>query len=87
LEHALVLACGASAIRPEHLPADVRNAWGTLVTKHPPKTLVEMERDHISQILRVHKLNRTRAAKELGISRQTLIKKIKEFGLLFRPGT
>jgi DNA-binding NtrC family response regulator len=86
LEHALVLACGAPRVRPEHLPADVRNAWGTPVAKHAPKTLLELERDYISQMLRMHKLNRTRAAKELGISRQTLIKKIKEFGLLFRPG-
>jgi transcriptional regulator with PAS, ATPase and Fis domain len=36
---------------------------------------------HIERTLRVHNANRTHAARELGISRATLIKKIKEYGL------
>jgi DNA-binding protein Fis len=36
--------------------------------------------------LRTHGGNRTRAARELGISRATLIKKIREFGFAERDG-
>jgi transcriptional regulator of acetoin/glycerol metabolism len=46
-----------------------------------------MERAHIHRTLHAHHLNRTHAARELGISRATLIKKIKQFGLVFHPGT
>jgi len=40
-----------------------------------------VERLHIEKILRHHGGNRTRAAQELGISRATLINKIKAYGL------
>jgi transcriptional regulator with PAS, ATPase and Fis domain len=46
-----------------------------------PRSLDEVERAHIERTLRAHKDNRTHAAQELGISRATLIKKIKEYGL------
>ena len=52
-----------------------------------PRTLEEMETAHIDRTLRANNLNRTHAARELGISRATLIKKIKEYGLLARSGT
>jgi DNA-binding NtrC family response regulator len=51
---------------------------------HVPRTLAEIERMHIERTLRVHNANRTHAARELGISRATLIKKIKEYGLTTR---
>jgi len=44
-------------------------------------TLSEVERQHIERTLRHHGGNRTRAALELGISRATLINKIKVYSL------
>ena len=87
LERAMLVARGERAIKPEHLPSEVREAWGGGVDSHTPRTLVEMERAHIHRALHAHNLNRTHAARELGISRATLIKKIKQFGLVFHPGT
>ncbi len=43
--------------------------------------LAEIEKRHIERTLRRHGGNRTRAAEELGISRATLINKIKVFAL------
>ena len=47
----------------------------------------EMESAHIDRTLRANNLNRTHASRELGISRATLIKKIKQYGLMARTGT
>jgi len=44
-------------------------------------TVDEVERELVLQTLARCDGNRTRAARELGISRATLIKKIKEYGL------
>ena len=49
--------------------------------RHQPLALAEVERAHIEKTLRLHGGNRTRAAHELGISRATLINKIKVYGL------
>jgi DNA-binding NtrC family response regulator len=87
LERAMLLARGSDVVKLEHLPADVRDSWGVHTNGYIPKTLLDMERAHIHRTLHAHNLNRTHAAKELGISRATLIKKIKQFGLVFRPGT
>jgi DNA-binding NtrC family response regulator len=46
-----------------------------------PRTLAEVERDQIERVLRHHGGNRTRAARELGISRATLINKIRVYAL------
>jgi len=48
---------------------------------HLPRTVAEVARAHIERTLRFHGGNRTRAARELGISRATLINKIKAYGL------
>lgn len=48
---------------------------------HRPRTLAEVERDQIERALRHHAGNRTRAARELGISRATLINKIRAYAL------
>ncbi|HZS62770.1 MAG TPA: sigma-54 dependent transcriptional regulator [Gemmatimonadaceae bacterium] len=81
LERATIVSRGAETIGPEHLPADVRDATGVGVEHHVPKSLDEVERTHIERTLRVHSGNRTHAARELGISRATLIKKIRAYGL------
>ena len=81
LERAMIMARGGERVGLMHLPAEVRDASGAGVEHHVPRTLSEVERIHIDRTLRAHNANRTRAARELGISRATLIKKIKEYGL------
>ncbi len=64
----------------EPLPADLRQ-WGGGRGQAPrPQTLAEVERHHIERTLKCHSGNHTRA-QELGISRATLINKIKAYGL------
>jgi two-component system response regulator AtoC len=81
LERAMIIGRGAERVEMVHLPGEVREASGLGVEHHVPRTLDEVERAHIERTLRVHNANRTHSAKELGISRATLIKKIKEYGL------
>jgi transcriptional regulator with PAS, ATPase and Fis domain len=81
LERGMIVARGSRKIGAEHLPPEVRNATGAGVERHVPKSLDEVERAHIERTLRAHGDNRTRAAKELGISRATLINKIRVYGL------
>jgi multidrug efflux pump subunit AcrA (membrane-fusion protein) len=64
-----------------HLPGEVRDSSVPFTENHVARTLEDVERVHIERTLRVHNANRTHAARELGISRATLIKKIKEYGL------
>ncbi len=81
LERALILARGQPAIAPEHLPPDLRGRSGGGERRHHAQSLADVERTYIERALRYHGGNRTRAAKELGISRATLINKIKVYGL------
>ena len=93
LERALMLARGGSAVGPEHLPPEVaghsagaaQRSPATAPPPEPPRgpplSLEEVERRHIERTLRRHSGNRTRSAQELGISRATLINKIKVYGL------
>ena len=81
LERAMLVARGAERIGPELLPAEVRAAGGAPGERHIPRTLEEVERLHIERTLKAHDSNRTHAARELGISRATLIKKAKQYGL------
>jgi two-component system response regulator AtoC len=81
LERAMIVGRGAERIDVRHLPADVRDSSMPATEMHEARTIAEVERVHIERTLRVHSGNRTHAARELGISRATLIKKIKEYGL------
>jgi DNA-binding NtrC family response regulator len=80
MERAMILARGAGQIGVEHLPADLRKGGGG-DKRHQPHALADVERVHIEKTLKFHGGNRTRAAQELGISRATLINKIKVYGL------
>ena len=81
LERAMIMSRGQATIAAEHLPSDVRDAAGGSTDQHIPKSLDEVERTHIERTLRAHTGNRTHTSRELGISRATLIKKIKAYGL------
>jgi len=76
-----------SEIRAEHLPAEVRapgGAGGSALDPLEPGRvlpLVEMERRAILAALESTKGNKTQAATLLGISRQTLRSKLKEYAL------
>ncbi|MBX9928056.1 MAG: sigma-54 dependent transcriptional regulator [Gemmatimonadaceae bacterium] len=81
LERAGLLAKDGEVIDAVHLPREVQHATGANVNHHVPRSLLEVERAHIDRTLRANSFNRTHAARELGISRATLIKKIREFDL------
>lgn len=81
LDRALLLARGQPMLQVEHLPGELRARPGPGDRRHTPMTLEEMEHQQIERALRYHAGNRTRASKELGISRATLINKIKLYGL------
>jgi two-component system response regulator AtoC len=81
LERAMIVGRGADQIEVRHLPSDVRDTSVPNAEVHIPMTLEEVERVHIDRALQARGGNRTHAARELGISRATLIKKIKEYGL------
>lgn len=84
LECAILAARGERNLRRDHLPAELRrDDEGDGAPSHSPRTLADVERAHVHRTLRAHNLNRTHAARELGISRATLIKKIKEYGLVY----
>jgi transcriptional regulator with PAS, ATPase and Fis domain len=82
LERALLLSKGRDEVDAGHLPAEVRGITPGHIDRHASRTLDEVERAHIERTLRANKQNRSRTAKELGISRATLIKKIKQYRIL-----
>ncbi|MFO0968533.1 MAG: sigma-54 dependent transcriptional regulator [Gemmataceae bacterium] len=93
MEHAFILSGGAP-ITSEHLPYHLRHgttattiplakpAMG-VVTPPPsaelPKTLKEIEMDHILKVLEKHKGNKPAAAAELGIVLKTLYNKLNQW--------
>jgi len=83
--HAEPARAGADAARPAAGAADAmaatpapqdgdRDSW----------SLADVEREHIQRVLRVHRGNATGAAKQLGISRTTLWRKLRAYGLARR---
>lgn len=85
LERALLLARGARTLEVQHLPADFQDGralGGDAAAEGArPAALADVEREYIERALRYHRGNRTRAAHDLGISRATLINKIKVYAL------
>ncbi len=79
LEWSMIMGRGSRFVRVEHLPHEVRKSRDN--RRYSRHTLAEMERQHVERVLGHHAGNRTRAARDLGISRATLIQKIKRYGL------
>ncbi|MFT5234536.1 MAG: two-component system response regulator HydG [Candidatus Krumholzibacteriia bacterium] len=81
IEHAIVLSRGG-VIRAEHLPRDVAttNSPAQIGLQGVPLHS-QNEQLRLSEALKKTGWNRTRAARQLGIDRTTLWRKIKEYGL------
>jgi PAS domain S-box-containing protein len=87
IEHAFVV-CGGNTIRLEDLPPHIYDQPGRPAAPRPSSAtsqsgpLENAEASAIREALQRHDGNRTRAAKDLGISRNTLWRKMKRHGLL-----
>lgn len=87
LERGMIIGRGESRLELQSLPAEVQGAMpAALSAELDGRTLHDVERAHIERTLRLHEGNRTHAARALGISRATLIKKIRDFGLSVAAG-
>ena len=81
IERMVVLGTGAK-LTVRDLPAALRAAGaGKAASSRAGRVLRDAERQLIEDALRRHKDNRTAAARDLGISRRTLHRKLNEFGL------
>ena len=81
MEHCFVL-CEGEVIEAKHLPTSVRPALQTEKAEYgEPATIKQMEIILIIQALRRHQGNKTAAAKELGIDKSTLFRKIKALNI------
>lgn len=82
VERALIFAGDATEIRRAHLPAELKNrSRRSTGVGFLPHSLEAVEAHHIELMLLHHRGNRTRAAKDLGIARTTLINKIRKYRL------
>ena len=80
VEHAFVI-CPGDTILPEHLPASLRSGLPDRSGESPPRTLKDMERRTILEVLRRCDWNRQAAADSLGVHKTTLMRKIEALGL------
>ncbi len=81
LTRAVTLAHG-DVLLPEHLPLPRSDGLGAGLAADEMTSLKEMERRYISHVLKQTRWNKSRASDVLGITRPTLDKKIKDYGLL-----
>ncbi len=79
VERALIL-CDGSAIEPRHLPAEVRDAGASPLAAldETPRSLNEVVEAHILRTVDVCGGNHSHAARVLGISRSTLLARLKK---------
>jgi DNA-binding NtrC family response regulator len=81
IERAVIL-CNGSTIQPQHLLfSDHSLQAPSTPPQIEPRTLQEVEKEHVAKVLERCDRNQTRAASVLGIDRKTLRNKIREFGL------
>jgi DNA-binding NtrC family response regulator len=88
MEHAYIIS-GGGPMKPEHLPIHIRSREGppTLSLAEPPteiatpcgpRTLHDVEMEHVVRVLDKHGGNKPAAAAELGISLKTLYNKLNQ---------
>jgi len=80
IESAVVLSDGGP-LRPEQLPLPSASLPSLSASNDGVRPLAELEREAIAAALRVFDGNRSQAAKALGIGRNTLLRKLKEYRL------
>ncbi|MCF6188195.1 MAG: sigma 54-interacting transcriptional regulator [Desulfobulbaceae bacterium] len=86
IEYSFIL-CGEGIIQPEHLPDTFISQQGEQASSRPgtaavePKTLEEVEKQTIFDALERNKWKRMATCRELGISKDTLRRKISRFNL------
>jgi len=80
LERTLIMARGGK-VGVEHLPIELQKKRGSSQYRYYGLSLEQVEKNHIRHMLTRHEGNRTHAAKDLGITRATLINKIKKHRL------
>lgn len=78
MERAAMMA-GDGIVLPTHLPRRVREASAADAPAAETSTMEDVERSVILQTLRDNKFNRSETARRLGISRRTLIYKLRRF--------
>jgi two-component system response regulator HydG len=86
LEHILergVLICDSGEICPEHLPLEIQYPEETYIYQavKEGRSLNEVERNHISLILKKIGGHKEKAASILGIDRRTLYRKLKKYSI------
>jgi len=87
IEHCFVL-CEGEIIEAKHLPASVRPALQVEKAEYgEPATIKQMEIILITQALRRNQGNKTATAKELGINKSTLFRKIKTLDIEYETET
>ena len=67
---------------PEHLPLLRSEVVGAGLVTEELTTLKEMEHRYIDHVLKQTRWNKSRTSEVLGITRPTLDKKIKDYGLI-----
>jgi len=86
IEHCFVL-CEGEIIEAKHLPASVLPALKTdKIESDSPATIKQMEIALISQSLQRNNGNKTATAKELGIDKSTLFRKLKAYDITDKTG-
>jgi DNA-binding NtrC family response regulator len=80
IERAVVLASGDAIVAEDLPPALQGKPEGGARPAHA-RTLADVEKAHILATLHEHGWNQARAAEELGISRSTLWRKLREYGI------
>ncbi len=86
IEHAWVM-CDGGVIEPGHLPTElVPDGGDPGPIRQPAHGFGRLEADYIRQALRRHRGHRGEVARELGIHRTTLQRKMRKLGIRVPPG-
>jgi PAS domain S-box-containing protein len=80
IEHAFVL-CPSGLIRPEHLPKEVSARNADRSERSKPQSFAELEAQFIREALARNQFNQAATARELGVHKTTLWRKMKKLGI------
>jgi transcriptional regulator with PAS, ATPase and Fis domain len=82
IEHAFVM-CRGEEIQPQHLPPEFsQSKFNSHRSLHQSSPFLNAERQTLLQALAKHNWNKIETAKELGVHRATLYRKMKKYGLI-----